>query len=99
MLAHYRGRLDLDAVANPQERIHPPVSYARSELANVLHSFALARQLAGGTVTATAGTPTLFRPDLLPGWVKLILGVIRGQMFDATRGARTTCSGLRENGP
>jgi NAD(P)-dependent dehydrogenase (short-subunit alcohol dehydrogenase family) len=89
-LAHYRGRMDLDAVADPQEPIHPTSSYARSKLANVLHSFALARQLAGSTVTANCLHPGIVSTHLLPGWVKLILGVIRGQMFDATRGARTT---------
>jgi NAD(P)-dependent dehydrogenase (short-subunit alcohol dehydrogenase family) len=89
-LAHYRGRLDLDAVADPQERILPTSSYGRSKLANVLHSFALARRLAGSTVTANCLHPGIVATHLLPGWVKLILGVVRGQMFDAERGSRTT---------
>src|SRR6185369_8038712 len=36
--AHFRGTLDLDAVADPGERIAAMTSYARSKLANVLHS-------------------------------------------------------------
>lgn len=50
--AHLRGRLDLDAVADPRERIAPMASYARSKLANVLHCFALARRLEDTHVTA-----------------------------------------------
>lgn len=89
-LAHFRGRLDLDAVADPRERIRPTASYARSKLANVLHSFALARRLAGSTVTANCLHPGIVATHLLPGWVRMILRVVRGQMFDAARGARTT---------
>jgi NAD(P)-dependent dehydrogenase (short-subunit alcohol dehydrogenase family) len=89
-LAHYRGRLDLNAVADPGERILTTSSYARSKLANVLHSFALARQLAGSNVTANCLHPGIVATHLLPGWVKMILGVVRGQMFDATRGAHTS---------
>jgi NAD(P)-dependent dehydrogenase (short-subunit alcohol dehydrogenase family) len=89
-MAHYRGGLDLDAVADPRERIRPMASYARSKLANVLHSFALARQLAGSTVTANCLHPGIVVTGLLPGWVRVLQRVIRGQMFDATRGARTT---------
>lgn len=88
--AHFRGRLDLDAVADPRERIRPMASYARSKLANVLHSFALARQLAGSTVTASCLHPGIIVTNLLPGWVKIFQRMIRGQLFDATRGARTT---------
>jgi NAD(P)-dependent dehydrogenase (short-subunit alcohol dehydrogenase family) len=89
-LAHHRSRLDLDAVADPRERIYPTTSYARSKLANVLHSFALARQLAGSTVTANCLHPGIVSTHLLPVWVKWILGLLRGQMFDEVRGARTT---------
>jgi NAD(P)-dependent dehydrogenase (short-subunit alcohol dehydrogenase family) len=88
--AHFRGRLDLDDVADPRERIRPMASYSRSKLANVLHSFALARQLAGSTVTAGCLHPGIVATNLLPNWVRMIQRVIRGQMFDETRGARTT---------
>lgn len=89
-LAHYRGRLDLDAVADPRERVSPTASYARSKLANVLHSLALARQLAGSTVTANCLHPGIVATHLLPGWVRIIQRVIRGQMFDEVRGAQST---------
>jgi NAD(P)-dependent dehydrogenase (short-subunit alcohol dehydrogenase family) len=89
-LAHYRARLDLDAVADPRERINPTASYARSKLANVLHSFALARRLAGSTVTANCLHPGIVATRLLPGWVRIILGLVRGQMFDDVRGSHTT---------
>ena len=88
--AHYRGTLDLTAVADPHERVRPMASYARSKLANVLHCFALARQLAGGSVTANCLHPGIVATHLLPAWVRMIQRVIRGQMFDEVRGARTT---------
>ena len=57
--AHFRGRLDADAVADPAERIRATASYARSKLANVLHSLALARQLKAAVSPPTACTPVL----------------------------------------
>lgn len=88
--AHYRGRIDLDAVADPRERIAPMASYARSKLANVLHSLALARQLSGSTITANCLHPGIVATGLLPGWIRIFQRVLRGQMFDAARGASTT---------
>jgi NAD(P)-dependent dehydrogenase (short-subunit alcohol dehydrogenase family) len=89
-LAHYRAQMDLDAVANPDERISLLASYARSKLANVLHSFALARQLQGSGVTANCLHPGIIRSNLLPRWMLHLLGLVRGQLFDPARGARTT---------
>jgi NAD(P)-dependent dehydrogenase (short-subunit alcohol dehydrogenase family) len=89
-LAHYRARLDLEAVADPAERIGAMASYARSKLANVLHSFALARRLAGTGVTANCLHPGIVATHLLPRWVQFLQRFIRGQMFDETRGAQTT---------
>jgi NAD(P)-dependent dehydrogenase (short-subunit alcohol dehydrogenase family) len=89
-LAHEGGRLNLDAVADPQERIGSIASYARSKLANVQHSFALARRLAGSTVTANCLHPGVIATSLLPRWVQFFQRFIRGQMFDETRGAQTT---------
>jgi NAD(P)-dependent dehydrogenase (short-subunit alcohol dehydrogenase family) len=89
-LAHYRARLNLDAVADPQERISPLASYARSKLANVLHCFALARQLAGSGVSANCLHPGIIASNLLPRWMVYVLGLARGQLFDPARGARTT---------
>jgi len=88
--AHLRGNLDLDAVADPSERIRATASYARSKLANVLHSLALARQLEGTGVTANCLHPGIVATHLLPHWVQVIQRLIRGQMFDEQRGAKTT---------
>jgi retinol dehydrogenase 12 len=89
-LAHYRGRLDLDAVADAAERIQPMASYARSKLANVLHCFALARRLQGTGVTANCLHPGIVATNLLPTWVQWMQRIIRRQMFDEARGAATT---------
>jgi NAD(P)-dependent dehydrogenase (short-subunit alcohol dehydrogenase family) len=88
--AHYRGTLDLHAVADPNERIRAMASYARSKLANVLHSLTLARQLQGTGVTANCLHPGIVATRLLPRWLQVFQRLIRGQMFDEQRGARTT---------
>jgi NAD(P)-dependent dehydrogenase (short-subunit alcohol dehydrogenase family) len=88
--AHFRGTLDLDAVADPRERIAAMASYARSKLANVLYSFALARRLAGSGVTANCLHPGVVATNLLPRWVQFFQRYLRGQMLDETRGAQTT---------
>lgn len=89
--AHFRSPpLDLDAVADGRERIRATASYARSKLANVLHSFALARRLAGSGITANCLHPGVIASNLLPAWVRVVQRVLRGQMFDVERGARTT---------
>ena len=89
-LAHYRARMDLDAVADPHERISLLSSYARSKLANVLHSFTLARQLAGSRISANCLHPGIIASHLLPRWMLYVMGLVRGQLFDAQRGARTS---------
>jgi NAD(P)-dependent dehydrogenase (short-subunit alcohol dehydrogenase family) len=89
-LAHYRASMDLDAVADPNERISLLGSYARSKLANVMHSFALARQLAGSSISANCLHPGIIASHLLPRWMLYVMGMVRGQLFDPRRGARTT---------
>jgi NAD(P)-dependent dehydrogenase (short-subunit alcohol dehydrogenase family) len=89
-LAHYRATMNLQTVADSNERISPLASYARSKLANVLHSFALARQLAGSGVTANCLHPGIIASNLLPRWMLYALGLVRRQLFDPVRGARTT---------
>ena len=89
-LAHYRASMDLDAVADPNERSSLLASYARSKLANVLHSFALARQLNGSSISANCLHPGIIASHLLPRWMLYVLGLVRGQLFDPQRGARTT---------
>jgi retinol dehydrogenase 12 len=89
-LAHYRATMDLDGVADPRERMSLLGSYARSKLANVMHSFALARQLEGSGVSANCLHPGIIASHLLPRWMIYVLGLVRGQLFDPERGARTT---------
>lgn len=88
--AHYRGKLDLEMI----DMISPPydarAAYAQSKLANVLHTFALARRLAGSGITANCLHPGIVATNLLPRWLRPVKRLITPDMFDAERGARTT---------
>ncbi len=71
--AHFRGRLDLEHIADPRARYDGIAAYARSKLANVMHTFALARRLSGTTghrqlpaLGSAAGTGQSGRLLLLP---------------------------------
>jgi retinol dehydrogenase-12 len=89
-LAHHRATMNLQTIADAKERISPLASYARSKLANVLHSFTLARQLAGSGVSANCLHPGIIASNLLPRWMFYALGLVRRQLFVPTRGAQTT---------
>jgi NAD(P)-dependent dehydrogenase (short-subunit alcohol dehydrogenase family) len=79
--AHYRGRLNLyDGIA----------AYARSKLANVLHTFALARRLTGTRVTANCLHPGVVATNLLPRWLRVVKPLLSRVILDAERGAQTT---------
>ena len=88
--AHYRGVMDLEQVTAATTRYDPRAAYARSKLANVLHTFALARRLAGSEITANCLHPGIVATHLLPRWVRLAQRLMNRVMFDAVRGARTT---------
>ncbi len=89
--AHYRGRLDLAAVANPKARYNAQAAYAQSKLANVMHTFALARRLSGSSrVTVNCLHPGIVATNLLPPWLRLIKPLLSPNIIDAERGARTT---------
>jgi NAD(P)-dependent dehydrogenase (short-subunit alcohol dehydrogenase family) len=88
--AHFRGRLDLDAVVDPLARYNGIAAYASSKLANVLFTFALARRLAGSGITANCLHPGIVATNLLPVWLRAIKPLITRVIFDAERGARTT---------
>jgi NAD(P)-dependent dehydrogenase (short-subunit alcohol dehydrogenase family) len=88
--AHVRGRLDLENMRDPHARYRPVAAYDRSKLANVLHTFALARRLAGSGVTANCLHPGVVATHLLPGWLRLIKPWFTPVTLDAERGARTT---------
>ena len=87
---HYRGRLDLAAVTNARARYGATAAYAQSKLANVMHTFALARRMAGSDITVNCLHPGVVATNLLPHWLRLIKPLITRVMFDAERGARTT---------
>ena len=88
--AHYPGKLDLTQVNNPGARYNARAAYAQSKLANVLHTFALARRLTGTSITANCLHPGIVATNLLPRWLQVIKPFISHQMFAAERGARTT---------
>jgi len=87
---HYRGRMDLDSVDNPRVRYSSVAAYSRSKLANVLDTFALARQLAGSSITVNCLHPGVVATNLLPGWLNLIRPLFKRVILSAEQGARTT---------
>jgi len=87
---HDRGALDLAGVTDARARYDSMAAYAQSKLANVLWTFALARRLAGTTVTANCLHPGVVATNLLPRWLRIVKPLISRVIFDAERGARTT---------
>ena len=87
---HYRGRLDLAAVTNARVRYQATAAYARSKLANVMHTFALARRMAGSGISVNCLHPGVVATNLLPRWLRVVKPLITRVVFDAERGARTT---------
>jgi NAD(P)-dependent dehydrogenase (short-subunit alcohol dehydrogenase family) len=87
---HYQGRIDLDTVDNPRARYSSSAAYSRSKLANVLDTFALARQVAGSSITVNCLHPGVVATNLLPGWLNLIRPLFRRVILSAEQGARTT---------
>jgi retinol dehydrogenase-12 len=89
-IAHYRGILDLEHVADAKAPYNARAAYARSKLANVLHTFALARRLAGTQTTANCCHPGIVATNILPLWLRPVQRLLHRVTFDAARGARTT---------
>ena len=87
---HYDGKLDLDTVTNRQARYRPTAAYAQSKLANVLHSFALARRLANTGITVNCLHPGVVASNLLPRWLQIIRPLLRRNILNNERGAQTT---------
>jgi NAD(P)-dependent dehydrogenase (short-subunit alcohol dehydrogenase family) len=88
--AHYRGRMDLEHIRDPSAPYFGPAAYSQSKLANVLHTLALARRLAGHGVTANCLHPGIVATNLLPRWLQAIKPLFSWVIFDSERGARTT---------
>ena len=87
---HYQGKLNLARIADPRARYDARAAYAQSKLANVLHTFALARRLATTGITVNCLHPGIVATNLLPRWLQIVKPLISRQTFDAERGARTT---------
>jgi NAD(P)-dependent dehydrogenase (short-subunit alcohol dehydrogenase family) len=87
--AHLRGRIDLATITDPRASYRSVAAYARSKLANVLHTFALARRLSGTGVCANCLHPGVVATNLLPGWLRMLKPLF-SEVVDAERGARTT---------
>jgi len=90
--AHYQGKLSLPQVTDPRARYGARAAYAQSKLANVLHTFALARRLATTRLGITVNClhPGIVATNLLPRWLQIVKPLISHQTFNAERGARTT---------
>lgn len=88
--AHYPGKLDLARITDPRARYGARAAYSRSKLANVLHTFALARRLATTGITVNCLHPGIVATNLLPRWLQIVKPLISRQTFNAERGARTT---------
>jgi retinol dehydrogenase-12 len=87
---HYRGRLELATVTDARARYGAQAAYAQSKLANVMHTFALARRLAGTGISVNCLHPGVVATNLLPRWLRIVKPLITKVMFDAERGARTS---------
>lgn len=87
---HYRGRLELGRVTDMRAPYSATAAYAQSKLANVLHTFALARRLGGTHISANCLHPGVVATHLLPWWLRVIKPLISRTVFDSERGARTS---------
>ena len=94
---HYRGRLelapggaDLAAITGGAGRYRSVAAYARSKLANVLHTFALARRLAQRGISANCLHPGVVATHLLPGWLNAVRPLFKRVILSPEQGARTT---------
>lgn len=86
--AHLRGAIDFTAVTDPRARYRSTAAYARSKLANVLHTFALARRLSSTRIRANCLHPGVVATNLLPRWLRLVKPLV-SEVVDVERGART----------
>lgn len=86
--AHYRGKLDLEQLTDAHARYSASAAYSQSKLANVMHTFALARRLAGARVTVNCLHPGVVATNLLPRWLRMIKPLI-SQVIDPEQAART----------
>lgn len=91
--AHFRARaqsMDLDRISDPQAPYSSIQAYARSKLANVMFTFALARRLSDSGITTNCLHPGVVATHLLPTWLRAVKPLITRVIFDPDRGARTS---------
>jgi retinol dehydrogenase 12 len=86
---HFHGRFEPETITNPRARYDSRAAYAQSKLANVLHTFALARRLSGSGICVNCLHPGVVATNLLPRWLRLIKPLL-SNLLDAERGARTS---------
>ena len=88
---HYRGRLDL---ADGHQRRAPATrataAYAQSKLANVLHTFALARRMSDSRHQRQLPAPGSRRDESAAALAACHQAAAEPVVFDAERGARTS---------
>jgi NAD(P)-dependent dehydrogenase (short-subunit alcohol dehydrogenase family) len=87
--SRFRGPFDLAPITDPRAPYDSIMAYARSKLANIMHTFALSRRLAGTSVTVNCLHPGVVATNLLPAWLRLIKPLI-SHVISAERGARTS---------
>jgi NAD(P)-dependent dehydrogenase (short-subunit alcohol dehydrogenase family) len=87
---HYRGRIELERITDRRAPYSAAGAYARSKLANVLYTMALARRWSGTRVCVNCLHPGVVATNLLPRWLRVVKPLISRVMFDAERGARTS---------
>jgi len=87
---HYRARIDFDRISNARAHYSAIAAYAQSKLANVLHSFALARRFAGTARCANCLHPGVVASNLLPRWLRLVKPLLSRVILDCERGAQTS---------
>jgi len=90
--AHTRGTIDFDNLQG-EKKYSGIAAYARSKLANILFTYALARRLAGKGVTANCLHPGVVATGFghnTPGLVKTLAGLARPFMTTPEKGAETS---------
>jgi NAD(P)-dependent dehydrogenase (short-subunit alcohol dehydrogenase family) len=84
---HYSGKMVWDDLMYETRSYSGPGAYNQSKLANVLHTLALARRLAGTRVTVNAVHPGVVATELTRDYPKLLLKIANLFMLSPAGGA------------
>ncbi len=87
---HVKGKADFERVPQAQGPYSAQAAYARSKLANVMHTLALARRLGSEGPTVNCVHPGVVASNLLPRWLQIVKPWITPVTFDNERGARSS---------